>query len=70
LSAIASNKRSEGRAEAVLQRVTVTIDDELMDALERYMLAGGHQNRCREPCWLENIRIQIEKAIKRENSGQ
>jgi CopG family nickel-responsive transcriptional regulator len=28
-----------------VQRVTVTIDDELMDALERYMIAGGHQNR-------------------------
>jgi CopG family transcriptional regulator, nickel-responsive regulator len=28
-----------------MQRVTVTIDDELMDALDRYMEAGGHQNR-------------------------
>jgi CopG family nickel-responsive transcriptional regulator len=28
-----------------LQRVTVTIDDELMTALDRYMEAGGHQNR-------------------------
>jgi CopG family nickel-responsive transcriptional regulator len=28
-----------------MQRVTLTIDDELMDALDRYMEAGGHQNR-------------------------
>jgi CopG family nickel-responsive transcriptional regulator len=28
-----------------MQRVTVTIDDELMDALDQYMEAGGHQNR-------------------------
>ncbi len=28
-----------------MQRVTVTIDDELMSALDRYMEAGGHQNR-------------------------
>jgi len=28
-----------------MQRVTVTIDDELMSALDEYMEAGGHQNR-------------------------
>jgi CopG family nickel-responsive transcriptional regulator len=28
-----------------MQRVTMTIDDELMEALDRYMEAGGHQNR-------------------------
>lgn len=28
-----------------MQRVTVTIDDELMAALDAYMEAGGHQNR-------------------------
>jgi len=28
-----------------MQRVTVTIDDELMSALDQYMEAGGHQNR-------------------------
>ena len=28
-----------------MQRVTVTIDDELMSALDLYMEAGGHQNR-------------------------
>ena len=28
-----------------MQRVTVTIDDELMIALDRYMESGGHQNR-------------------------
>jgi CopG family nickel-responsive transcriptional regulator len=28
-----------------MQRVTMTIDDDLMAALDRYMEAGGHQNR-------------------------
>jgi len=28
-----------------MQRVTLTIDDELMDSLDRYMEASGHQNR-------------------------
>lgn len=28
-----------------MQRVTITIDDELMTALDVYMEAGGHQNR-------------------------
>ncbi|MCC3244877.1 nickel-responsive transcriptional regulator NikR [Methylocystis sp. WRRC1] len=28
-----------------MQRVTVTIDDDLMSALDDYMEAGGHQNR-------------------------
>lgn len=28
-----------------MQRVTITIDDELMEALDRYMEAGGHRNR-------------------------
>lgn len=28
-----------------MQRVTVTIDDEIMTALDLYMTAGGHQNR-------------------------
>lgn len=28
-----------------MQRVTLTIDDELMEALDRYMEASGHQNR-------------------------
>jgi CopG family nickel-responsive transcriptional regulator len=28
-----------------MQRVTMTIDDELMESLDRYMEAGGHQNR-------------------------
>jgi CopG family transcriptional regulator, nickel-responsive regulator len=28
-----------------MQRVTMTIDDELMDEVDRYMEAGGHQNR-------------------------
>jgi CopG family transcriptional regulator, nickel-responsive regulator len=60
LSAIASNKRSEGRAEAALQRVTVTIDDELMDALERYMLAGGHQNRS------EAVRDLVRAGLMKE----
>jgi CopG family nickel-responsive transcriptional regulator len=28
-----------------MQRVTMTIDDELMDSLDRYMTASGHRNR-------------------------
>lgn len=28
-----------------MQRVTLTIDDDLMASLDRYMEAGGHQNR-------------------------
>ena len=28
-----------------MQRVTMTIDDELMEALDGYMKAGGHKNR-------------------------
>jgi CopG family nickel-responsive transcriptional regulator len=28
-----------------MQRVTMTIDDELMESLDRYMAASGHQNR-------------------------
>lgn len=28
-----------------MQRVTLTIDDELMESLDRYMEASGHQNR-------------------------
>jgi CopG family nickel-responsive transcriptional regulator len=28
-----------------VQRVTLTIDDDLMDSLDRYMEASGHQNR-------------------------
>lgn len=28
-----------------MQRVTMTIDDELMESLDRYMEASGHQNR-------------------------
>jgi len=28
-----------------VQRVTMTIDDELMESLDRYMEASGHQNR-------------------------
>ena len=28
-----------------MQRVTIAIDDELMDSLDAYMRASGHQNR-------------------------
>lgn len=28
-----------------MQRVTITIDEELLEALDRYMEAGGHENR-------------------------
>jgi CopG family nickel-responsive transcriptional regulator len=37
-----SAKRLRG---CVMQRVTMTIDDDLMAILDKYMEAGGHQNR-------------------------
>lgn len=43
-----------------MQRVTVTIDDELMSALDRYMEAGGHQNRS------EAVRDLVRAGLLRE----
>lgn len=46
-----------------MQRVTVTIDDELMDALERYMEAGGHQNRS------EAVRDLVRAGLMKEDDA-
>lgn len=43
-----------------MQRVTVTIDDELMSALDRYMEAGGHRNRS------EAVRDLVRAGLVRE----
>ena len=47
-----------------MQRVTVTIDDELMDALDRYMEVGGHQNRS------EAVRDLVRAGLLKEPSGE
>ena len=39
------DRRRRGQAEPIMQRVTITIDEELMSALDQYMEAGGHRNR-------------------------
>lgn len=46
-----------------MQRVTVTIDDELMNALDRYMEAGGHQNRS------EAVRDLVRAGLLREEKA-
>lgn len=46
-----------------MQRVTVTIDDELMSALDRYMTAGGHQNRS------EAVRDLVRAGLLKEPRG-
>lgn len=46
-----------------MQRVTVTIDDELMSALDRYMEAGGHQNRS------EAVRDLVRAGLLKEPGG-
>lgn len=43
-----------------MQRVTVTIDEALMSALDRYMEAGGHQNRS------EAVRDLVRAGLLRE----
>jgi len=46
-----------------LQRTTVTIDDELMSALDRYMKAGGHQNRS------EPVRDLVRAGLLKERKA-
>lgn len=46
-----------------MQRVTVTIDDELMSALDRYMEAGGHQNRS------EAVRDLVRAGLLKEQKA-
>ena len=43
-----------------MQRVTMTIDDELMESLDRYMEAGGHQNRS------EAVRDLVRAGLTRQ----
>jgi CopG family nickel-responsive transcriptional regulator len=47
-----------------MQRVTVTIDDELMHALDRYMEAGGHQNRS------EAVRDLVRAGLLRQAEAE
>lgn len=51
-----------------MQRVTVTIDDELMDALDRYMEAGGHQNR--SEAVRDLVRAGLVKEVKSEDGAR
>ena len=47
-----------------MQRVTITIDDELMVALDRYMEAGGHQNRS------EAVRDLVRAGLLKQPEGE
>ncbi len=51
-----------------MQRVTVTIDDELMEALDRYMEAGGHQNR--SEAVRDLVRAGLVQEVKFEDGGR
>lgn len=51
-----------------MQRVTVTIDDELMEALDRYMEAGGHQNR--SEAVRDLVRAGLARAPESDDGGR
>lgn len=51
-----------------MQRVTITIDDELMEALDRYMDAGGHQNR--SEAVRDLVRAGLVKQLKAEDGAR
>lgn len=51
-----------------MQRVTVTIDEELMSALDRYMEAGGHQNR--SEAVRDLVRAGLLKEPKTDDGGR
>jgi len=51
-----------------MQRVTMTIDDELMEALDRYMEAGGHQNR--SEAVRDLVRAGLTKQPKLEDDAR
>jgi CopG family transcriptional regulator, nickel-responsive regulator len=51
-----------------MQRVTVTIDDELMSALDEYMEAGGHQNR--SEAVRDLVRAGLLKQPKADDSAR
>jgi CopG family transcriptional regulator, nickel-responsive regulator len=46
-----------------MQRVTLTMDDELMESLDKYMEAGGHQNRS------EAVRDLVRAGLSRQKAG-
>jgi CopG family transcriptional regulator, nickel-responsive regulator len=46
-----------------MQRVTITLDDHLMDALDGYMRAGGHANRS------EAIRDLVRIGLDKRETG-
>ena len=51
-----------------MQRVTMTIDDELMEALDRYMSAGGHQNR--SEAVRDLVRAGLAKQAKADDGAR
>jgi CopG family transcriptional regulator, nickel-responsive regulator len=48
---------------AAMQRVTLTIDDDLMESLDKYMEASGHQNRS------EAVRDLVRASLARQPAG-
>lgn len=54
--------------EIAMQRVTVTIDDELMTALDHYMEAGGHQNR--SEAVRDLVRAGLLKELKADDGAR
>ena len=51
-----------------MQRVTITIDEELMSALDQYMESGGHRNR--SEAVRDLVRAGLLKAPKAEDSAR
>jgi CopG family nickel-responsive transcriptional regulator len=47
-----------------VQRITITIDEELLEALDRYMEAGGHENRS------EAIRDLVRSGLFKEPASE
>lgn len=47
-----------------MQRVTITIDEELLEALDRYMEVGGHENRS------EAIRDLVRSGLFKETAPE
>ncbi len=51
-----------------MQRVTITIDEELMSALDQYMEAGGHRNR--SEAVRDLVRAGLLKTPKADDSAR
>jgi CopG family nickel-responsive transcriptional regulator len=51
-----------------MQRVTLTIDDELMESLDRYMETTGHQNR--SEAVRDLVRAGLVKQPRREDAAR